>query len=162
MEKEGVMALPRPKGSVWEEELLERLERHAEGENELLASYSKMMDESPPHVRYLVKLLLADEARHHRVFEEMANALRSDIEFRDISPSVPRIDRIDDDANLLRQTEQLLQFERADLKSLRDLAKELKPVRKTTLWSLLVEMMELDTEKHIRLLRFIAEEAAHT
>lgn len=156
------MALPRPKGSVWEEELLDRLERHAEGENKLLASYSQMVDEAPPHVRYLVKLLLADEVRHHRVFEEMANALRSDIEFRDIGPRVPRIDRIGDDANLLRQTEQLLEFERADLKSLRDLAKELKPVRKTTLWSLLVEMMELDTEKHIRLLRFIADEAAQT
>lgn len=155
------MTLPRPKGSVWEEDLLKRLEHHAEGENELLASYSKMADEAPPHVRYLVKLLLEDEVRHHRVFEEMANALRSDIEFRDINPSVPRIHRMADDANLLFQTEELLGFERADLQSLRDLAKELKPVRKTTLWSLLVEMMELDTEKHIRLLCFIADEAAH-
>ena len=155
-------ALPRPKGSVWEEKLLERLEGHSEGENEMLESYSRMAEKAPPHVQYLVKLLLEDEIRHHRVFEEMRNALLSEIEFRDIGPSVPHLDRIDDEVSLLRQTEQLLEFEREDLKSLRDLVKELKPVRKTTLWSLLVEMMELDTEKHIRLLRFIADEATHT
>lgn len=155
-------ALPRPKGSVWEEKLLERLDGHAEGENEILASYARMAEKAPPHVQYLVKLLLEDEIRHHRVFDEMRNALLSEIEFRDVGPSVPGLDRMDDEVSVLRQTEQFLEFERADLKSLRDLAKELKPVRKTTLWSLLVEMMELDTEKHIRLLRFIADEATHT
>ena len=38
---------------------------------------------------------------------------------------------------------------------LRGLAKQLKDVKDTTLWHLLVELMEADTAKHIRILEFI-------
>ena len=55
---------------------------------------------------------------------------------------------------------QFLAAERADAKQLRALRKELRPFRDTSLWVLLVELMEQDTAKHIRLLSFIRDHIA--
>ena len=56
-------------------------------------------------------------------------------------------------------TERLLAAERADAKELKQFAKQLKEVRDTTLWGLLVELMQDDTAKHIKILSFIRERA---
>ena len=56
-------------------------------------------------------------------------------------------------------TDRFLAFERADLKSLRQLEKELRPVRDTTLFSVLIQVMEFDTKKHIAILEFIRRSA---
>lgn len=155
--------LPRPRGSVWEEDLLGRLEAHLQEENRLLDSYAELAETSAHrHVRYLGSLLLEDEVRHHRTFDALKKALLSDIEFREVEGSVPRLEPAADDEGLLERAEDLLKFEEEDLKGLRALAKQLRPVKRTTLWALLVEMMELDTEKHIRMLTFIIDEAKHT
>lgn len=152
--------LPRPRGSVWEEELLERLEAHAREEQNLLESYAELAGTSThQHVRYLGSLLLEDEVKHHRIFGELTKSLLSDIEFREVEGSVPRLEPAADEGELLERAQELLKFEEADLKELRVLSKQLRPVKKTTLWGLLVEMMELDTQKHIRMLRFIIDEA---
>jgi hypothetical protein len=54
--------------------------------------------------------------------------------------------------------ERLLAFEREDERSLHRLQKELRPVRDTTQFCLLVELMELDTKKHA-ILEFIRRRA---
>jgi hypothetical protein len=58
-------------------------------------------------------------------------------------------------------TEQLLETERADAKELKQLAKKLKDMRETTLWGLLLELMQDDTSKHIKILQFIRDRADH-
>ncbi len=152
--------LPRPRGSVWEEDLLERLEAHTREENHLLDSYAELAGASAhKHVRYLGSLLLEDEIKHHRIFDELTKSLLSDIEFREVEGSVPRLDPAADEGDLLERARELLKFEEDDLKGLHVLSKQLDPVKKTTLWGLLVEMMEFDTRKHIRMLRFIIDEA---
>ena len=113
-------------------------------------------DQGPEHVRYLVDLILADESRHHQTFRELVNRVRSDIDWRDYGPKVPYLDKIrDDPATFVETTERFLAFERDDLRALKKLRKELKPVRNTTLFSLLVELMEFDTLKHIAILEFM-------
>ena len=147
-------------GSPWDEQLLAHFEEHVEGELGLLEAYLELRD-GPEHVRYLVDLILNDEARHHQMFTELVNRLRSDIDFRDYEPKVPYLRRDPaDTAALMEATDRFLAFEREDLKSLHRLEKELRPVRDTTLFSLLVEVMELDTKKHIAILEFIRR-AAH-
>jgi hypothetical protein len=147
-------------GSPWDERLLALFDEHVSGELGLLEAYMDLRDKSPEHVRYLVDLILNDEMRHHQIFGELANHVRSGIDFRDYEPQVPLLRR--DSATsgeLVEATERFLAFEHDDAKSLRKLQKELRPVRDTTLFSLLVQMMELDTQKHIAILEFIRRTA---
>jgi hypothetical protein len=147
-------------GSPWDESLLRHFSEHVEGERELLERYAEFRDSGPEHVRYLVGLILEDEARHHRLFRELVNRLKSDIDFRDYGPQVPYLDKAGADReSLLEATQRFLDFEQEDGKSLERLQKELRPVRDTTLFSLLVELMQLDTKKHIAILKFIRRSA---
>ena len=41
---------------------------------------------------YLVKLLIEDEQRHHRLFAELAASLKSEAEMQPAEPIVPRMD----------------------------------------------------------------------
>jgi bacterioferritin (cytochrome b1) len=52
-------------------------------------------------------------------------------------------------------TDELINRERADLKELKKLQKDVSDLKDTTLWSLLVELMQRDTDKHIAMLRFV-------
>jgi hypothetical protein len=147
-------------GSEWDQNLLAHFQAHVEGEWELLEEYAKVGEGAPEYVRYLVDLILADEARHHQTFRELVNRIRSDVDWRDYGPRVPYIDR--DRAQgpaLAAASERLLAFERDDEHALHRLQRELRPVRDTTLFSLLVKVMELDTKKHIAILEFIRDRA---
>jgi len=147
-------------GSPWDEQLLAHFDAHVTGELDLLEGYLAIRDTGPEHVRYLIDMILQDEARHHQTFTELVNRLRSDIDFRDYEPKVPYLqrDRASNEA-LVEATDRFLAFEHADRKSLRQLQKELRPLRDTTLFALLVKLMELDTEKHITILEFIRRTA---
>ena len=53
-------------------EVVGALDRHGREEGELLERYRRFVDESEsPAARYLVRLILEDEKRHHRVPEEL-------------------------------------------------------------------------------------------
>ena len=105
-------------------------------------------------MQYLVRMILEDEERHHRVFAEMANALRSFVEEVPVEPSVPAM-APRPDAALLEQTRRLLAFEKEDAKELRRLRKALKGSPKSMMHPLLVELMLHDTKKHIAILEHI-------
>jgi hypothetical protein len=150
-------------GSPWDEQLLAHFTEHESGELDLLQAYLEFRDSGPEHVRYLVDMILQDEARHHETFRQLVNRVRSDIDFRDYEPKVPYLTRDRNECRaLIAATDRLLAFEREDMSSLRHLQKELRPVRDTTLFSLLVELMELDTKKHIAILEFIIRNADRT
>jgi hypothetical protein len=147
--------------SVWESELYEHLTSHAEVEMELLEPYRQAAAESSSAAfGYLVSLIIEDEKRHHRQFVDLADSLRTDAEMRPEQPTVPRLDLAGPDrGNIVALSEGLLERERADSKQLRQLAKEMSDVQDTTLWRLLVEIMELDTKKHIKILEFVRKHA---
>src|SRR5207248_3770178 len=102
-------------------------------------------------IEFLLRLILDDERRHHMLFEEMMRAVSGGADGIPAPPApgetVAR--------SLLEPTERFLEAERDDQAQLRRLRKELKPAREDTLWPLLVEMMEIDTEKHIRILEYL-------
>jgi hypothetical protein len=147
--------------SQWEEELYEHLSSHMDNEVELLAAYQEAAAESGSAAfQYLASLIVDDERRHHRVFEELANALRSDVELRPVEPAVPDMAGFGQlPAKVVELTDQLLAREEQDAAELRQLSRELRDVRDTTLWQLLVKVMELDTEKHAEILRFVKKHA---
>jgi len=147
--------------SVWERDLYAHLTSHVEAERGLLEEYSLVAQESPSIAfRYLVNLLIEDEIRHHRIFTDLAESLKTDALLEGKDPVVPNLDFNRANSNaVLDLTERLLQRERQDADELRRLQRELRVVKDTSLWSLLVDLMERDTQKHIAILRFVKKHA---
>jgi rubrerythrin len=147
--------------SVWEEDLYHHLTTHLGNELDLLTAYQQAAAEAGSAAfQYLVSLIIEDEKRHHRVFEDLANALRSDVEMRPVEPAVPDMAGFGQlPEKILELTDALLAREEQDAAELRHLSRELRDVRDTTLWALLVKVMELDTEKHAEILRFVRKHA---
>lgn len=134
------------------------LENHLRAEQGALDAYQRVVDGHPDDiVCYLIGMILDDESRHHRLFTEILNSLESKIRWENISPRVPplRVPKSDRD-ELLTTTDQLLELERADAKELKRLRKAwAKDGGELGLWALLVQSAELDTEKHIHMLKYL-------
>jgi hypothetical protein len=152
-----VPTVPPIGGSTWDTALFEHVAGHAQNEIGLLEEYTNAAEATDSKaLSYLVGLLVEDEHRHHRLFAELASALKTSAEFSPEDPPVPRLDfdRVDPTA-IVAMTERLLRREQNDARELKRLQRDLRDVRDTTLWSLLVELMQRDTDKHIAILRFV-------
>jgi rubrerythrin len=148
--------------SEWERDLYARLSGHVESERGLLEEYSTAAETSPSKaLRYLVTLLVEDEVRHHRLFNQIVESLRTEALLSGEDPPIPYLD-FDEAANydaVIELTGRLLRREQEDSKELKRLQHELRDVEDTTLWTLLVELMEQDTKKHMTILRFARKHA---
>jgi len=72
-------------------------------------------------------------------------------------PALPDIPRRDvGNSSLLEITHLLLEAEKQDRVELKRLRRRLRPLASTTLGELIVDLLMLDTEKHIRILTAIA------
>jgi len=149
--------------SVWEEDLYEHLTSHVEKERDLLVSYQQAASYSGSAAfRFLASLIVEDEIRHHRMFEDLAESLRADTELRSENPRIPRLDHWGEDRErVVGLTEELIAEEQSDAKELRRLAKDLRDVKDTTMWQLVVKLMEMDTSKHLEILNFVRKHAEH-
>ncbi len=127
---------------------------HIANERAMLEAYATVAT-SEDYVRYLIGLLLEEEMRHHRYFSEIANGL----EGAPWAQGVPDVTPEDDPDLLLAQTAALVDFERHDLAELKDLQRALTEIEGSELMRLLVELMQMDTRKHIKILRFIGARA---
>jgi len=148
--------------SAWERDLYAHLTSHVEAERGLLQEYRSAAQTSPSKaLRYLVDLLIEDEIRHHRIFTELAESLKNDALLKHTDPSIPYMDfnQTDNRDAVIDLTDQLLQKEQADAQELKRLRRELRDVKDTSLWGLLVDVMERDTQKHIAILRFAKRHA---
>ncbi|HUY29616.1 MAG TPA: hypothetical protein VMV02_01320 [Acidimicrobiales bacterium] len=143
--------------STWEQEVYDQIRSHIAAEAGFVDTYGALADDvGSPDITYLARLIMEDEQRHHRVFEELASSMRAEVELRSAEDGVPDVAVVRrNSTDLVERTERLLELEREDLKSLKHLRRSLDPVSETTLWALLVETMELDTRKHIAILRHI-------
>lgn len=149
--------------SVESRELVELLARHGSEEGALLERYQRFtQDASTADMRYLVQLIIDDERRHHRLLVEMANAIAWGWSGWSPDPAVPALTTaVGGSAQeaLMHETRLLLQAEKRDRVELQRLRKHLRLYADTTLWTLVVDLMLLDTEKHTRILGFIAKHA---
>jgi bacterioferritin (cytochrome b1) len=150
--------------SVWEQEVFDHLSEHSATEASIIDEYRELAsDVSSPAFAYLMNVILEDEARHHRVLGELAQSVRAFAELNSEPGAIPFLDMPrDDHERVLEATERFLDVEREDKRELEELSKILKPVRDTTLWYLLVKLMEEDTDKHIRILKFIRDRVRQT
>lgn len=127
---------------------------HVRDERYLLERYENLATSTADaSTRFLIEQILSDERRHHSVFEQLSAAVSFSSSGTEVpGPPDPPAEEIPE---LLEQTRRLIEFEREDAAALKALDRELRPTDDDTLWRLLVELMELDTTKHLRILRYI-------
>jgi rubrerythrin len=150
--------------SDWEAELYEHLTTHEATEATMLGEYREVAQASSSKAfRYLSDLIIEDEIRHHRIFRDLAAALKNDVEIDPEDPAIPNIGNWGHDAaTVLSLTEKLLANERDDAKELSRLSSDLKQLRHESLWQLLIKLMEMDTAKHIEILKFVKRSASRS
>lgn len=145
--------------SVLEQELYDHVTAHGKNEGQILEAYQQLASSTEsPAFAYLARLILDDERRHHRMLDDLAETIRTSAELTGEPTPIPALGSISGDREeILAQTERFLAYEQNDNRELERLAKELKDVRDTTLWQLIVRIMQQDNEKHRRILEFIRE-----
>lgn len=142
--------------SAGERALVEWITRHAKEEGALLERYEHVSGESTsPATRYLVDLIVEDERRHHRVLTQIAHTIAWG-SLNNPDGGVPRMIEGGGDGALVEQTRKLLATEKKDRAELRRLRRRLRTYS-GTIWPLLIDLMLLDTEKHMRILRHVVK-----
>lgn len=138
-------------------EVVRLLDRHGREESALLARYEAFVETAPSAAaRYLVALIVDEERRHHRVMGELADTIAWSYVADEGSTTIPPVPaRPSEDPEFLAETGALLRHELADRRELRALRRRLRRHADVPLWELLVDMMRLDTEKHIAILAFV-------
>lgn len=143
------------------QDLVDFLTSHESRERETLADYRNLAETLPtPDLRYVARLILSDEERHHQIFEDLGQTVFAFDNLEARGMPIPPISTIADVSVRERTLERLDQCveqeeqERADLYRLDSV---LLPSRSRTLWSELVKIMREDTERHLHLLRFMRE-----
>jgi len=141
--------------------LVEMLARHGENEGKILSRYQRFAEEAAsPETRYLVKLIVDDERRHHGLLVEMANAIAWGLVDESADPVLPDLSHMDaSNQALAEETQSLIHEEKRDRVELRRLRKRLKSFSNVSLWELVVDLMLLDTDKHVRILQLVAKNA---
>ena len=134
--------------------LYAHLENHIQAESGMEDLYETLAATSHPYITFLANLIGEDEARHHRLFREWMESIRA-MATLDTSKGLPPIGRQPVSAETLALVDRLIQFEKADLASVRQLRKEISDMVDTTVWGALLETLVADTQKHIGILKFI-------
>lgn len=139
--------------------LIDFLTSHESREEETLAGYRQLAEMLPTaDLRYVARLILFDEERHHQLFEDLGETVFA---FDNLAARGMPVPPISGEAapavrqETLRNLELFITLEEQERADLERLAAGLESSRDTTLWPLLVRIMAEDTERHLELLAFM-------
>jgi hypothetical protein len=143
--------------STWDERLLAHIDNHVVLEADASSAYDALAGMGDPQIRYLAGLIASDEHRHHSMLLALATSVRSTVcdEGDELEWSKPPVLTTGQLEALLKQTKQLLDVERDDAGKLKELQRDVRLAPDGTLWPELIEIMSLDTDKHIQILKSI-------
>lgn len=152
-----------PGASAWEQQLYGHLIEHVDSEREILQDYERLADGTDsPAFAYLARLILDDERRHHQLLHDLADTIRTTSTLSGAPTPIPDLGMFRADREkILADTERFLAAEEKDNRDLERLAKEMSDVRDTTVWQLIIRLIQQDNEKHRDILRFIRDRARH-
>jgi hypothetical protein len=143
--------------SEFDRKLVDHLSEHVTSEREMIELYDALGQDDHPYVAFIARLIGDDEARHHRLFTEWIETIAALAELREPEDGIPHVDYRPVDLETIAMVERLIEFEENDLGEAKKLRQELKTVRTSTLWGVLIELVIADTKKHIRLLKFLRD-----
>ena len=152
-----------PGASYGEQQLYDHLVQHVNDEREILEDYERLAkDTDSPAFAYLARLILDDERRHHQMLHDLAETIRTDATLSGEPTPIPDLGLVRANREeILAETERFLAVEEQDNRDLERLAKELRDVRNTTVWQLIIRLIQHDNEKHRLILRFVRDQAHH-
>jgi hypothetical protein len=149
--------------SVFDERRLKQFNQQPAHERDVIDAYMTLAERTDSEVfGCLGSLIVDDEARHHPSSGELIDAVRADVEVRDVEPPMPRPGRWRSDPQAApAATESFLRREPDDAIQLKRLENETRHRRDATVWSTVVKRMEVVTDKHIRILELIRDRVKH-
>jgi rubrerythrin len=140
----------------WESTVTAMLGSHIGHEADIVAEYRRFAEEAKdPAIRYLINLVAEDEDRHHHLFTDLVAAVVAAADSREATSPLPSLGSEPEPRQLREENRRFLAAEEDDARQLRALRRALRDVSDTTIWPLLIELVELDTQKHRRILQFI-------
>ena len=147
--------------SVGEQRLYDHLLAHIDGEVEALQAYEALAESTDsPSFAYVARLILDDERRHHQLLRDLAETIRIDASLTNEPTPIPELGLYRSDRQaIVDATRRLLAIEREDDRALQRLAKELRDFKDTTLWQLVIRILQADNAKHRTILEFIEHNA---
>lgn len=150
---------PRPGTIEW---LLDVVERHAIAEADALEQYEQLARASGDQIIALVmRLILEDEERHHGLLRRIEATLRDALDWTHspaaLPPTTAPLGSVPTD--LASVAADLIGEEQTGARKMRDLASQEKDLG-DGFYSLLLEMMAMDSEKHAQLLEFVHDRLA--
>jgi len=139
-----------------EAKLYHHLTEHLASESIAFDGYQEILQQfdSSTHVGYLLDFVMKDEERHHEIFRDLIGSLERGGS-ADVGFAVPEVSPVPEADALRQKLGNFIRFERADRQELVELANDLRRQATDPLWLLLVEIMQRDTDKHLRILEFI-------
>ena len=160
---EVVAQSPSPPHQAMLAERLEQVMRHhVEAEAESLEAYQRLVEESEdPVVRVLMQEVLVDEAHHHTLLERLEAQFERELapatqgEDLALGPPAEGLSAV----ALAASARALADQEQDGVRLLRELARHHEGMY-AGLFSLLLEGMALDSQKHERVLRFVEQRLA--
>lgn len=153
---------PVEQGSHPTQQLSKYLRAHAAREDDLLGAYQALCEELPaPAMRYLARLILADEQRHQMIFGDLDETVLATDDLK--ASGMPILQGVHVTDRVIRQRildtfAQLITREDDERVELAALRSGLQPDQESGLWNLLLGLVAQDTERHISWLEFMRDQ----
>jgi hypothetical protein len=142
-------------------QLSKYLRAHAAREDELLGDYQALCEELPtPSMRYLARLILADEQRHQMIFGDLAETVFATDDLKARGMPILQGGHVSDNAvrqRTVTMLETLITREDDERLELAALRSTLEPSKESELWNVLLALVAHDTERHISWLEFMRD-----
>ena len=146
------------------ERLMNQFVAHEREEQEFLNGYRDIVENHQnPFVKFLLRMIIADEEKHHALVSSITTRFASDMSGHRSSAGLPNMSRVSEE-----EKEQLLKLTTDFLKAERDTIKEYKALLKPSsayfdgLVVLLIKTIIHDSEKHVMILEFIEKSLKKT
>ena len=142
------------------EKLRWSLANHVEQESKFLAIYGEAIENhNSPLVKFILRLVLADEETHHNVLSRVVANLDADLTWRQDGEHLPKLGDIDkaEKKRLRDLTDEFIAEEKHGIAQTKALMKESKGCY-SDLLTLLLRTIIHDSEKHLMMLKFIRKQ----
>ena len=152
---------PVEKGAHVAQQLSKYLRAHAAREDDLVGDYQALCQELPaPAMRYLARLILADEQRHQMIFGDLDETVFATNHLK--ASGMPILQGVHVTEGLVRQRildtfKHLIAREDDERLELASLRSTLEPGEESDFWNLLLALVAQDTERHISWLEFMRD-----
>jgi hypothetical protein len=153
----------KPEGISAVEKLLSAFEAHESREEQSVEEYRSALGAmKDPATRFIMQMIVSDEEKHRAVIHAMAATLKGSLNWTHPAASLEgSIDEAGIKEKLGAITEQFIDLEKVGIKEYKVLLKESAGYY-YGLFTLLIETMIRDSEKHIEMLEFLARRLKST